>query len=901
MKKIIVSLAVLFPVFFAGCTREMPVAGDELVTVSASIAPATRVAFTPEENAMKLSWEATDALRIISSSQSESYAIVSGFTAHEASFKGKEVKDGPFTVLLPGKYASLADLEARSLSNQVQKGNGSAAHLEYNAVLTGVKDCASVGFSPEWATANGAEFRENSSLRLAITLPFGTHSASKLTLQASEKVFYSTNGTTAATDVLTLDLQDVTVSDEDRLLTCFLDLGLAGARFSAASVVTVTVATDVGRLFKSFRPGTKILSGGKMYTIELSGEQWNSSDPFAGGTGTEADPFLIANYIHMNNIASVLADGEKKWFKMISDVDMSPKWAGKWDPLNAVSPYDKALDFNGDGHVIKGLTLDGNYQHGGFVSILNGRVRNVTFEDCNYTNGYTGDNNDTGIVSAFAGYVSGGREHHANIEHVTVKNCSITTSTVLQTGGVGFGGITGTSVYCSIVDCTVDGFTIHCAGAKKCNIHGGIVGRFLSNFSQVYNSKVVNATLDGNSFVGGIGAYVNTKYPPEISGCSFSGSIKGNSFVGGVLGASRYPVTITGCTSEGTISAVGSYCGGILGGGDCANKLANDIVVSGCKSSADLTSTNVRLGGIVGTLPTNGECSGGLVEHCEFTGSLTGAANNAADKAMFIGGIVGVIYNGTINDCVMKGTIVCGAHDTHYGGITSYASNSTVSSCTFAGKFENPVASTVGGIAGALVGVDGKEGTFIHDNLVESDVEGTTNVGGVFALDNSTVGNKSVTNNLVLGSVRGISAVGGIGGRIQPSTGVRTHTLKGNLLYGTSVKGERAQSLEEQMGAGAIVGEIDGGGYVIADNFHAAALAFQDGVEGVADRFTSVFEQPGPYDASSAPLSWTGTAAHYHPYHGASTTETASAKAKALGWSGSWDLSGAVPVLTPQQ
>ena len=445
MKKIIVSLAVLFPVFFAGCTREMPVAGDELVTVSASIAPATRVAFTPEENAMKLSWEATDALRIISSSQSESYAIVSGFTAHEASFKGKEVKDGPFTVLLPGKYASLADLEARNLSNQVQKGNGSAAHLEYNAVLTGVKDCASVGFSPEWATANGAEFRENSSLRLAITLPFGTHSASKLTLQASEKVFYSTNGTTAATDVLTLDLQDVTVSDEDRLLTCFLDLGLAGARFSAASVVTVTVATDVGRLFKSFRPGTKILSGGKMYTIELSGEQWNSSDPFAGGTGTEADPFLIANYIHMNNIASVLADGEKKWFKMISDVDMSPKWAGKWDPLNAVSPYDKALDFNGDGHVIKGLTLDGNYQHGGFVSILNGRVRNVTFEDCNYTNGYTGDNNDTGIVSAFAGYVSGGREHHANIEHVTVKNCSITTSTVLQTGGVGFGGITGTS------------------------------------------------------------------------------------------------------------------------------------------------------------------------------------------------------------------------------------------------------------------------------------------------------------------------------------------------------------------------------------------------------------------------------------------------------------------------
>ena len=898
MKKIIVSLAVLFPVFFAGCTREMPVAGDELVTVSASIAPATRVAFTPEENAMKLSWEATDALRIISSSQSESYAIVNGFTAHEASFKGKEVKDGPFTVLLPGKYASLADLEARNLSNQVQKGNGSAAHLEYNAVLTGVKDCASVGFSPEWATANGAEFRENSSLRLAITLPFGTHSASKLTLQASEKVFYATNATTAATDVLTLDLQDVTVSDEDRLLTCFLDLGLAGARFSAASVVTVTVATDVGRLFKSFRPGTKILSGGKMYTIELSGEQWNSSDPFAGGTGTEADPFLIANYIHMNNIASVLADGEKKWFKMISDVDMSPKWAGKWDPLNAVSPYDKALDFNGDGHVIKGLTLDGNYQHGGFVSILNGRVRNVTFEDCNYTNGYTGDNNDTGIVSAFAGYVSGGREHHANIENVTVKNCSITTSTVLQTGGVGFGGITGTSVYCAIVGCTVDGFTIHCAGAKKCNIHGGIVGRFLSNQSHVLNSRAVNVELAGNSFVGGVGAYVNTAYAPEITNCSFSGSLNGVSYVGGILGASRYPVNITGCTSEGTISATGSYCGGILGGGDCANKKANDIVVSGCKSSADISSTNVRMGGIVGTLPTNGDCSGGIIEHCEFTGTLTSKTANAASKSMFYGGIAGVVYNATIRDCVMKGTIIGAENDTYYGGITSYASASTVYDCTFEGRFGNSLAGHVGGIVGALVA----DGTSVHDNLVVSDVEGAEVVGGVFALDNTTAGSRSVENNLVLGNVRGVSAVGGIGGRSQAASGV--HAVKGNLMYGASVISNRAVGLDDKQGqsAGAIIGNLDGSVYVLSDNYHTASLVFQDGTEAVADRYTTVFEQAGPYDASSAPLSWTGTGAYYHPYHGASTTETASAKASALGWNPEyWDLSAAVPALIPQQ
>ena len=896
MKKIFVSIAILFPVLFAGCTREMPVTGDELITVNASLSPETRVAFTPEENAMKLSWEASDAIRIISPTKNESYAIVSGFSAHEASFKGKDVEAGPYTVLLPGKYASLAALEARDLSTQTQKGNGSAAHLEYDAVLTGVKDCTSVGFSPDWASANGAEFRENCSLRLLITLPYGTHSASKLTIEASEKAFFSNNTASSATEKLTLDLQDVTVSEEDRLLDCFLDLGLAGARFSAGSVLTFSVATDIGRLFKSIRLGTKVLSGGKMYTVELSGEHWNSSDPFAGGTGTEEDPFRIANYIHMNNIASVLSEGEKIWFKLIADVDMDPKIAGNWDPLNSVSPYDKALDFNGDGHVIRNLTVSGSYQHGGFVSILNGRVRNVTFENSHYVNNYTGDNNDMGIVCAFAGYVVNGREHHANIEHVTVKNSSITTKTVLQTGGVGFGGITGTSVYCAIIDCLVDGFTIQCAGAKMCNIHGGIVGRFLSNQSHVLNSRAVNVELSGNSFIGGIAAYVNTSYAPEITNCSFSGSLNGNAYVGGVLGASRYPVNITGCTSEGKINAVGSYCGGILGGGDCTNKKANDIVLSGCKSSADISSSAVRMGGIVGSLPTNGDCSGGLIEYCEFTGTLTSKTANTGDKAMFYGGIAGVIYNATIHDCVMKGTIIGADYDSHYGGITSYASASSVYNCTFDGKFEEPLGGTVGGIVGALVA----DGTSVHDNLVVSDVKGLYTVGGVFALDNATTGSRSVTDNLVLGNVIGISAVGGIGGRIQATSNV--HTVKGNLMYGASVVSNRSGSLENYRSAGAIVGEIDGTTYVLSDNYHTSALLFQDGVEGVSDRYTSVFEQPGPYDASSAPLSWTGEGTHYHPYHGASTSETASAKAAALGWSAAaWDLSGSVPALVEGQ
>ena len=121
-------------------------------------------------------------------------------------------------------------------------------------------------------------------------------------------------------------------------------------------------------------------------------------------------------------------------------------------------------------------------------------------------------------------------------------------------------------------------------------------------------------------------------------------------------------------------------------------------------------------------------------------------------------------------------------------------------------------------------------------------------------------------------------------------------------MYGASVISDRSKSLDEQRGSGAIVGEIDGAGYTLSDNFHASSLVFQDGIEGLADRYTAVFEQAGPYDAATAPLTWTGAGQYYHPYHGASTSETASAKAAALGWSRAlWDFSGATPALLPQQ
>ena len=909
MKRLFIFAAVVsVTAVISGCMRENPEIGldGDVVTMTASFpsgelqeSPESRVAFADGETAIKLSWEKSDNLRVIGGGKDAVYSI-KDFTEKQATFEGKEVKEGPYTVILPGSYASEEAVNARSYASQTQTGNGSTAHLRYNAMLTGVKDYKSVSFTPEWAQANGATFKENGTLKLVMSIPLGAKTATKVAISSSDKSFYATNAENSAGRAMELTLKNFDVPANGDPLVCYFDLSWQGAVISGSSILTVSVTTDIGSFMKTFKPSQMTLTGGKMYTITLDRSSWASDSSFAGGDGTEQKPFLIANYIHMNSIASALSNGQKIWFKMISDVDMDPSVAGKWDPLNSVSTYDKAIDFNGDGHVIKNLTIEGSYQHCGFVSILNGTVRNVIFENAKITNGYTGDNNDTGIVTAFAGYGASGKDYPALIENVEVRNSSITTSTILQTGGVGFGAIAGSGVYGKISHCRVDGFTINCDGSRLCNIMGGAVGRILSKAVTIEYVSVRNTKLKGHGFIGGVVGYVNDATPPLVDSCSFNGEIDANTFAGGIVGATRYPMTISTCESRGSIIIhTGKHIGGILGGADVASHKASNIMVQGCTSYMDIFARpdDSRAGGIVGSFPSGADdaCIDNVVDRCVFKGTISTVGDvPESNKSVYYGGIVGVIYNGTIRNCINLGTLTASERQTHHGGITAYASASTITGCEFRGTFQNNLAGSVGGIAAALT-----LGTKVTDNVVSSDVKGATNVGGVFGLVNNSVDAKVVSGNLVKGDVIGVAGVGGIGGRMSV-TDVSGHsfTLKDNLVYSPAITATRDRDYNATRSSGAIIGEIDGQGYTLSNNFHSSSLVFTDGAESVADRTTSTFDQPGPYVWGSSPLTWDLSATYYQPYHGAATTATASAQANTIGWSSAiWDTSGDMPVL----
>ena len=71
---------------------------------------------------------------------------------------------------------------------------------------------------------------------------------------------------------------------------------------------------------------------------------------FANGDGTQNNPYVIANAIHIQNMSKALIEKQTTYFVLSADIDMQ---GIKWAPLNDANGYHKWIDFDGRNHVIK--------------------------------------------------------------------------------------------------------------------------------------------------------------------------------------------------------------------------------------------------------------------------------------------------------------------------------------------------------------------------------------------------------------------------------------------------------------------------------------------------------------------------------------------------------------------
>lgn len=682
------------------------------ITIAASLPDelVTKVKFEAGESVIKPSWEQTDVIRIISETgKSETYSIkeINGKTA---TFEGNELEGTSFTAIYPGDYESGEALGKRSYAGQVQTGNGSTAHLQLNAMATGLSDISNISFADAGAKLNGA-------VKLYVKLPEYVTSPTEVSFSAASDIFFTDNAGSAKSSSLGLSLENVDIS-ADHIFTAYLMSSWTEASIEAGTKLTLTVKAEGVSIKKSFSIEKSVnLAGGHLNIIQLNAENWNT---VLEGAGTESDPYRLSTTRDLLAMKPALVGGQMTYFKLMNDIDMSS--IENWDPLNPDEPYDLGIVFDGGGHSLKNLTSKEKH-YSSFFGVLYGKCHNVKFVDAEIVSasnsgvgiigGYIGTGGKPAIVSEVeaSGIITcngkgqsvgglGGNAREATIENCTVN---VTVSNPMGDGvnRTATGGVVGKTIDSAvkIKNCVVRGIVEITAGNSN-TYTGGIVGWQSAAGAEITGCEVYATVKSAGERVGGI---VGHYQGGTLSGCKFYGEVNASSkYAGGIVGIASDVTTIENCLSAGTIVGK-NLCGGIVGMNE------NTLAVRRCESSSTINCSD-NVGGILG-ISKNDKVA--TIEDCVFSGNMTAGQR--------VGGIVGDLVKGSsVRRCYVSGTITgwCGV-----GGIVGRAGglvwnangngyDNTIESCI--AWFDNITATRGdenGGSSGMIVGYTGTKNT----------------------------------------------------------------------------------------------------------------------------------------------------------------------------------------------
>ena len=234
---------------------------------------------------------------------------------------------------------------------------------------------------------------------------------------------------------------------------------------------------------------------------------------FAGGSGTEVDPYLISTVDHLYNIRNHLS----AHYEMINDIDLTKATAvgGLYDNEGyGWSPIGGTFSgtFNGKGFEIIGLRIKprSSAPYGLFASVSNGTIKNLGMHN--------------GIIEAnyygypYVGFIAG------SINNSTIEKC-------YNTGNITLTGLDATSY------------------AGETPMIGGLVGRSVSSkISMCYNTGNISAKASG-----------------DTNGWSSSGHAE----VGGICGRADESNVIRNCYNTGDLYATRYSWSSNIYGGSC--------------------------------------------------------------------------------------------------------------------------------------------------------------------------------------------------------------------------------------------------------------------------------------------------------------------------------------------
>ncbi|MBN2790614.1 MAG: hypothetical protein JXR69_10535 [Candidatus Delongbacteria bacterium] len=252
---------------------------------------------------------------------------------------------------------------------------------------------------------------------------------------------------------------------------------------------------------------------------------------FAGGMGTESEPFLISNLTELDNVRNFLTG---YYFLQTDDIDASETtgWNGGdgWIPIGYTSPYFTG-SYDGDNHKISNLYFDTSLQYSGLfgVAYTNSVIKNLGLVDIDANGG-----------TVYSGTISG----YSNSE---ISNCFVS-GTIRSNSYTG--GFLGYSNGATVSDCYSKVDVTRITGNTGTFVAGFIGYNGLGTIQRCYSIGAVyyeDATDPVNrGFSGGnTGTISDSFWDIETSGQSTSGGTATGKSTAEMQDVSTYTATAT--------------------------------------------------------------------------------------------------------------------------------------------------------------------------------------------------------------------------------------------------------------------------------------------------------------------------------------------------------------------
>jgi hypothetical protein len=365
---------------------------------------------------------------------------------------------------------------------------------------------------------------------------------------------------------------------------------------------------------------------------------------YSGGTGTAADPYIIAGY---DDFAALTTDplNWDKSFSLTADIALYLELP----PIGNASTQFTG-NFNGNSHTVSGLN-----QHSTTLTCM-GLFGYVAADSILQNLNVSGYIVRTDAVKLYAGLIAG-RSEGFILDCTASGTVSVTAATVYA------GGIAGSIERPGVVSgCRFTG------QVSSNNISGGIAGLNNSLIDNCFSSAVVIARNNAAGFCYAGGITGMSPQDSAIQYCKASGVVtssvttagkNANAYAGGLCATIGQYAQLVDCfssvnvtataTTTGSSTGASTYCGGAVGMSYIGS------VISGCAAASDLNASATGASGYSYAGGFIGQNSGYIYDSTA-NGSVHADASGSPDIA-YAGGFWGSSATGTVQRCYSSGAV----------------------------------------------------------------------------------------------------------------------------------------------------------------------------------------------------------------------------------------------------